>query len=115
MCRHRPLALHLTNGVLLLCAVRARTLTIGSGSGSDLTVPAGTSLTLDGSNGITMVVSGAALAMIGGGVVMQTGFHRLFGDSNGASLSRVAQPARQAGLTSNPFGTGTPAMAPTDR
>jgi CSLREA domain-containing protein len=102
-------ALHLINGAFVtLQAGAVNTLTINGGNAADLNVPAGSSLTLDGGNGITIKVSGVGTTgAIGGGVVAQGGFHRLFGDAGGSITAQSgAIVTAGPGLTSNMFGTG---------
>jgi CSLREA domain-containing protein len=102
-------ALHLINGPqVTLQAGGTSTLTINGATGSDLTVPAGSLLTLDGSNGITIKLSGlGTIGTIGGGVIAQGGFHRLFGDANGViTIQNGAFATAGPGLTSSMFGTG---------
>jgi hypothetical protein len=100
---------HLINGPqVTLQAGGTSTLTINGATGTDLTVPAGSLLTLDGSNGLTIKVSGlGTIGSIDGGVIAQGGFHRLFGDASGViNFPSGGFATAGPGLTSNMFGTG---------
>lgn len=105
-------ALRLINGAAATLNASAiappQTLTINGATGTDLTVPFGNLLTLDGVNGLTIKVSGVGtIGTIGGGVIAQTGFHRLFGDANGViTFQSGGFGTAGPGLTSNMFGTG---------
>jgi CSLREA domain-containing protein len=109
-------ALRLTNGVhgVKLSALAApQTLTISGGTGSDFAIPAGTLLTLDGSNAITVsITSGAGQSTIGGEVVLQGGAHRLLGNAAGVyTFQNTSIFTTGAGFTGNPFGASTTDLA----
>ncbi|HEV7684333.1 MAG TPA: C25 family cysteine peptidase [Pyrinomonadaceae bacterium] len=84
------------------------TLTINGASGSDLSVPAGCFLSLDGSNGLSIKLSGSGTTgTIGGTAAAQNGFHRLFGDANATiTFQNGSFGTAGPGLTTNMFGTG---------
>ncbi|HSS20331.1 MAG TPA: C25 family cysteine peptidase [Pyrinomonadaceae bacterium] len=101
--------LHLINGPLaILQAGGTNTLTINGASGSDLTVPASSSLTLSGANPLTIKVTGAGSAGTFGGVFVElSGAHKLLGDSGAViTFQNGSLATTGTGLTTNPFGTG---------
>ncbi|MDX6443533.1 MAG: trimeric autotransporter adhesin [Blastocatellia bacterium] len=111
-------ALRLVNGVngvtLNASVLGARTLTLSGTTGSDLSVPAGTLLTLAGANGLTISLTGGGTqpqGSVGGQIILQGGPHRLIGSNTGeiifASGSIFTASSLPAGFTGNPFGAGT--------
>jgi hypothetical protein len=107
-------ALRLTNGVfgVTLNAATAppgqKTLTISGGTANDLSVPSGTLLTLAGSTGLTISLTGANTSTVGGLVIFQDGPHRLIGANAGEiHFNSGSIFTTTTGFTGNPFGSGT--------
>ncbi|HXI26238.1 MAG TPA: FG-GAP-like repeat-containing protein, partial [Pyrinomonadaceae bacterium] len=104
-------ALRLTNNVfgVTLNASGANTLTISGNTGTDLDIPAGTLLTLAGSNSLTISLTGAGhQSTIAGQLVFQDGAHRLLGSNAGEiTLTGVNAFTTATGFSGNPFGAGT--------
>jgi hypothetical protein len=100
------------NAVTTLSAVAARTLTIAGGTGTDLDVPAGSSLAYRGGFAITIALGASATGVVGGDVIFtSTGAtipHRLTAASadglifQNASSFQFAPGGSGAG---NPYGT----------
>ena len=107
-------ALRLTNGVfgvtLNAATVPAgqKTFTISGGAVNDLSIPAGTLLTLSGSEGLTIALTGANTSTIGGQIIFQGGPHRLIGANAGEiHFNSTSIFTNTTGFAGNPFGSGT--------
>lgn len=105
-------ALRLLNGAFVTLNGAAlgqpHTLTVNGAAGSDLSVPASCLLALDGSNGLSIKLSGVGTTgTIGGTASAGNGFHRFFGDANATiTFQNGALGTAGPGLTTNMFGTG---------
>jgi hypothetical protein len=103
-------ALRLTNNAApTLSTSGTNTLTMSGATGADLTVPAGSQLTLGGSgSSLTLSVGSGSTGTIGGLVLFQDGTHSLIGNAAGAITFQNGAICTTAPGTynDNPFGTG---------
>ena len=103
-------SIQLKNGVALtLDPVGGGTLTLNGGSGSDLDVPAGTSLTFEGFNPLVISLTGLGHQCdVGGQIIMEGSSHKLLGANPGEiTMSGVNAFTTTTGFTGNPFGQNT--------
>ena len=85
----------------------SNTLTISGATGTDLSVPSGTSLTVDGLNALRLSLTSATPSSIGGQIILQGGAHRLLSANAGqVQFLSGAIFTTATGLSGNPFGTG---------
>jgi len=86
------------------------TLTLSGGTGQDLDIPSGTVLTLAGSGGLTIALTGTGHeCTVAGGLIFQDSAHRLTGANAGEITFAGPNGFFTAanGASGNPFGSGT--------
>jgi len=112
-------ALHLTNSdpvnrllsLTLSAGADGNLLSLAGGTG-ELSVPAGTLLTLGGSNALKIQVADSNQGSVGGQIILQGGPHRILGaegspDSASIKFTSGSIFTTGAGFTGNPFGDGS--------
>jgi CSLREA domain-containing protein len=109
-------ALRLTNGAFVTFGPNtfASTLILNGNSGQDLDIPSGTQLTLSGSGGLIIELTGAGHeCTVAGGLIFQGSSHRLTGQSGlplPPAITFVGPNGfftAATGFSGNPFGSGT--------
>ncbi len=104
-------SLRIINGAMLtLTTTGTNTLTISGGTGSDLTVPSGSGLTLGGSgSALTISVASGSTGTIGGLMLFEDGTHSLIGNAANAITFQSGAFCTTApgSYNDHPFGTGT--------
>ncbi|HKO60900.1 MAG TPA: C25 family cysteine peptidase [Pyrinomonadaceae bacterium] len=102
-------ALRLINGADLNLQAGAanNVLTISGTTGTDLSVPSGSVLTLSTANALILNIASGSTAGINGQIIFQDGAHRLRGNAASAALFHSgAIFMTTTGFTGNPFGPG---------
>src|SRR5205814_1765590 len=102
--------LTLTNGVTATfnAAAASQTLTIAGATGSDLSIPSGTSLALAAGNPLILSLSSGSKASVGGQITLQDAAHRLTAsDINAITFQSGSIFTTASGFSGNPFGAGT--------
>ncbi|MFS8086982.1 MAG: beta strand repeat-containing protein, partial [Acidobacteriota bacterium] len=98
------------NGVTLNAStLGAQTLTLSGGTGTDLSVPVGSLLTLNGSNALTIALTAAgSQGTVSGQIIVQGGAHRLIGSNAGeVTFNSGSLFTTSTSFTGNAFGSGT--------
>jgi SprB-like repeat protein len=93
-----------SSAVNLQAAAAATILTIGGGSGTDLDVPVGSALNINGANTTTITLSSGATGSISGNMTFTTAAHRLdAADASAITFNSGAVLTQGTGCTGNIF------------
>lgn len=102
-------ALRMINGAdpNLQAGAANNTLTISGRTGTDLSVPSGSVLTLSTANALRLLITSGSTADINSQIIFQDGAHRLLGNAASAILFHsTADFTTTTGFTGNAFGSG---------
>jgi hypothetical protein len=96
------------NGTVALQSGAAATLTLAGGTGTDLDVPSGCTLNLNGTSALTIALGASATAAVGGTVNVSGAAHRLVAlGTNALAFQSGSLLSLGTGFTGNVFGTGS--------